>query len=123
MERADVVDCLLHRGTLGRIHLEDVADGLLVARLDLEKDAQLADRSDSQPLPGRKDGSAVLWLNRVHVIRSSGGHPAGMPGMVGGTLARHVASWGIDWGSTGRQLQQRREGRMLERLGGAGGVQ
>src|SRR6476646_10405229 len=67
MEGTHIVDCLLGRGTLGRGHVEDLADELLAARLDFEKDAQLADRFDSRALPWRTDGSAVIarWAHYV----------------------------------------------------------
>src|SRR5438874_7638225 len=69
MEGTNVEDCLLRRGTLGRGHVEDLADELLAARLDFEEDAQLANRSDSRALPWRTDGSAV-YLLICHVGRS-----------------------------------------------------
>src|SRR5215218_9790359 len=60
MEGTNVGDCLLELGLLGRGHVEDLADVLLAARFDFEKDAQLADRSDSRALPWRTDGMAVI---------------------------------------------------------------
>jgi hypothetical protein len=66
MQGAEVGDGLRVRGLLFRGHVvEDPADGLLVARLDLEKDAQLGDRTVVLAFLGEVTVGSYLYSDMI----------------------------------------------------------